>query len=320
MEGKRNDFRAIDGKDCGFRLSDDRKIAAIARRQRGHVTRAQLISAGITGDAIDHRLQKGRLTREHDGVYAYGFSVPDHLGRATAALLAVGEDGVLSHLAAGAAYELCPDPLVIDITCRRRLPKRRGIPLHHHDLAPQDVRHQNNLPLTSTSQTLFDLSTLLSLNRLTQTANEAFVQRLCTMGDLHNTATTNAGRTGSVRFRELLATLDPEGRRIRSPLEARLNAFLRVRGFPPWESNVRLRVGNDVIEADVLWCPRRVIVEADGRDPHLSPLTFASDRRRDRRSTVEGWHTVRVTSNDLGPGADELDADLRILLDLSPRL
>ena len=104
---------------------------------------------------------------------------------------------------------------------------------------------------------------------------------------------------------------------MRSPLEIRLNAFLRARGFPPWESNALLRVGGETIRPDVLWREQRVIVEADGRDPHLSPLTFDSDRRRDRRLRVEGWQPVRVTSRDLSRRPDELDADLRALLRLS---
>ena len=73
-----------------------------------------------------------------------------------------------------------------------------------------------------------------------------------------------------------------------------------------------------LIEPDVLWRAQRVIVEADGRDPHLAPLTFASDRRRDRRVRVEGWVPVRVTSEDLDKGADELERDLRSLLGAPP--
>ncbi|MEO7196921.1 MAG: type IV toxin-antitoxin system AbiEi family antitoxin domain-containing protein [Solirubrobacterales bacterium] len=319
MEGRRADSVAGRPSSSVIPGGGDVVIASIARRQRGRVSRAQLLAAGITPAEIKHRVRCGRLILEHDGVYAVGFRSNDQLARWQSALLAVGSDGALSHLAAGAAMGLLPDPTIVDVTCPRQLRSRPGIRLHHRALEPRDIRHRHNLPLTSPSQTLFDLSTLLSLNRLTQITNEAFVQRLCTMGDLHNASLTNAGRTGSVRFRELLARLDPEGRRIRSPLEARLNAFLRARGFPPWESNVRLQVGNDVIEPDVLWRRQRVIVEADGRDPHLSPLTFESDRRRDRRLTVEGWHPIRVTSRDLGPGATELERDLRALL-VSPRL
>lgn len=79
-----------------------------------------------------------------------------------------------------------------------------------------------------------------------------------------------------------------------------------------------IRVGGETIEADVLGRPRRVVVEADGRDAHLAPLTFASDRRRDRRLRAEGWEPVRITSVDRGDRPDELDADLRVVLGLEP--
>ena len=111
-----------------------------------------------------------------------------------------------------------------------------------------------------------------------------------------------------------MTRIDPEGRPIRSPLEARLNRFLRARGLPPWEQNATLWIAGERIKPDVLWRPQRVIVEADGRDPHLAPLTFDSDRRRDRRLRVEGWQPVRVTSADLDTRPEELESDLHALL------
>jgi very-short-patch-repair endonuclease len=160
---------------------------------------------------------------------------------------------------------------------------------------------------------------MLGANALAKAANEAFVQQLLTLDGLRATLDRNAGRKGARAFRRLLALLDPDGHRVRSPLEIRLHRFLRTRAFPPWESNVRIRLGADWIEPDVLWRAERVTVEADGRDPHLAPLTFDSDRRRDRRLRVEGWQPVRVTSVDLDLRPDELEADLRALLALPSR-
>lgn len=277
-----------------------------------------MLAAGISPDAIKHRIRCGRLIPEYDGVYAVGFRAADQLSKWQAALLAVGDDGVLSHLAAAAAHRFGPDPMIIDITCPRRLQSRRGIRLHHRALPPEAVTRLGSLPLTSPAQTIFDLATLLKPERLAKAANEAFVLQLVTTDGLHDTLIRNANRRGATAFRNLLATLDPEGRRVRSDLEVRLHAFLRARGFPPWESNVPLRIGNDLIEPDVLWRRQRVIVEADGRDPHLAPLTFDSDRRKDRRLAAEGWQAVRVTSRDLGPGADELEADLWAILGDEP--
>ncbi len=293
----------------------DQAISVLAADQDGRVAHRQLVRVGVSDDQIAHRIAAGRLHRLQRGVYAAGHPGETNQTRLRGALLAVGDDGLISHLAAAGAYEIAPHPLVIDLTSPRKLRSRDGIRSHRRLIHPDEIRHLDGIPLTSPSQTIFDLATMLGTPALARTANQAFVKRLFTIDGLRICGERNRGRKGATAFARLLDLLDPEGRPIRSPLEARLNAFLRARGFPPWESNVRLRVGGETIEADVLWREQRVIVEADGRDPHLAPLTFASDRRRDRRLRVEGWQPVRVTSRDLGEGADELERDFRALLE-----
>jgi very-short-patch-repair endonuclease len=194
------------------------------------------------------------------------------------------------------------------------LRSRDGIRLHRREIDPAETRVVDGLALTSPAQTLFDLATVLGTAALAKAANEAFVQGLVTMDGLRATRARNAGRKGAAAFDRVLGLLDPRGRRIRSPLESRLNEFLRARRFPPWEQNVRLVIDGEVIEPDVLWRRQQVIVEADGRGPHLAPLTFASDRRRDRRVRVAGFEPVRVTEVDLDDRPDELEADLKTLL------
>ena len=49
--------------------SADARIRAIAERQRGRVSRAQLLASGLKHDAIVRRLRNGRLVRVHHGVY-----------------------------------------------------------------------------------------------------------------------------------------------------------------------------------------------------------------------------------------------------------
>ena len=303
----------------GLAVGVDAAIAEVAAAQHGRISRRQLAAIGVSDDAISHRVLTGRLHRLRRGLYAVGHRGETQNGRHRAAMLDVGPDALVSHLSSAADWKLrLPAPRVVDITSPRRLRSRPGIRLHCRSIDPEEIRSHHGLLLTSPSQTLFDLGTVLGSKALAKAANEAFVLRLATLEDLRGTLGRNANRKGATNFRRMLATLDPAGHRVRSPLETRLNAFLRARGFPPWESNVRLRIGDDVIEPDVLWRAQRVIVEADGRDPHLAPLTFASDRRRDRRLNAERWHPVRVTERDLGPGADELDRDLRTILGLHP--
>lgn len=255
---------------------------------------------------------------ERRGVYAVGCAETNSRTRCATALLDIGPGSLVSNLSAAAEQGLrLPAPLVVDITTARRIPSRDGIRVHTREIHPDEIRRRDGLPMTSPSQTLFDLGTVLGAKAHAKAANQAFVLGLLTIDDLHATLARNQRRKGARAFRRLLAALDPDDRVIRSPLEARLNAFLRARGFPPWEQNVRLRIGSETIEPDVLWRRQRVIVEADGRDPHLAPLTFASDRRRDRRVQVEGWQPVRATSGDLDDRPDELEADLRALLRIS---
>ena len=297
----------------------ERLIAGLAALQQGQVSRRQLLRRGLSPDAVDRRISSGRLLVIRPGVYAVGYLTETSRARCATALLDAGPGSLISHLSSAAEWRFrLPAPLVVDITNPRRLRSRDGIRIHTRAIDPAEVRYRDGLPITSPAQTLFDLATMLGARPLAEAANEAFVLQLLDLDDLRRVLERNPRRKGSTAFRRLLATLDPEDRRIRSPLEARLSAFLRARRFPPWEQNVRLEIGGETIEPDVLWRHERVVVEADGRDPHLAPLTFASDRRRDRRLRVEGWEPVRVTSEDLDSRPDELDADLRSLLGISP--
>ncbi len=47
----------------------DRLVGALAATQRGLVTRAQLVALGISLDAIDHAVRRGRLQMVYRGVY-----------------------------------------------------------------------------------------------------------------------------------------------------------------------------------------------------------------------------------------------------------
>jgi hypothetical protein len=204
-------------------------------------------------------------------------------------------------------------PFVVDVTTPRRLPRRDGIRVHARALDPASLTTIDGLRVTTPAQTVFDLATALGADALARATNEAFVLGIVTEKELRATLSRNARRKGCAAFRRLLERLGIAGP-VRSPLEIRLHQFLRARGFPPWESNARLRIGDEWIVPDILWRDQGVFVEADGRGPHSAPLNFASDRRRDRRARVEGWKPVRVTDPDLELRPDELESDLWALL------
>jgi hypothetical protein len=85
-------------------MTVDQAIAALAAKQRGHVTRGQLLDLGLKPRAIDYRVKVGRLHRVHLGVYAVGHRRPHPMDRAAAAVLACGPMAVLSHGSAASLW------------------------------------------------------------------------------------------------------------------------------------------------------------------------------------------------------------------------
>ena len=251
--------RARAEKSCNLRVGRDAAIAEIASRQCGRITRRQLVDAGISDDAIAHRVATGQLTRLRRGLFTVAAHEGGKRARLRAALLSVGDDATISHLSAAGRLAVRGDPVVVDVTCPRWLPRRDGIRLHRATLEPDEITVRDDLPLTSPARTLFDLGTMLGAAAHANAANEAFVRKLVTIDEIRAARDRYARRKGSAAFAQLLAVLDPEGREIRSPLEVRLNAVLRARGFPPWESNVLLEVGGEMLRPDVLWREQRVV-------------------------------------------------------------
>src|SRR5918911_1639179 len=86
------------------------RIAAIARVQRGLVTRQQLLAAGLHSSTITNMINRALLRVEHSGVYAVAYAPPVPLARETAALLACGGRAVLSPRSAGGLWGLASFP------------------------------------------------------------------------------------------------------------------------------------------------------------------------------------------------------------------
>jgi hypothetical protein len=74
-------------------LKRDAALALLAERQRGHVTRAQALAAGIGPGAFRGRVTRGYLYRVFRGVYRVGHTAPLEFDREMAAVLALSQPG-----------------------------------------------------------------------------------------------------------------------------------------------------------------------------------------------------------------------------------
>lgn len=88
----------------------ERRIIEIADLQRGLIATEQLLSLGLSQDAVEHRVAVGRLARVHRGVFVVGRARLDIRARWKAATLACGPNAMLSHLSAAGLWRIRPAP------------------------------------------------------------------------------------------------------------------------------------------------------------------------------------------------------------------
>jgi predicted transcriptional regulator of viral defense system len=134
----------------------DVALAALAARQHGVVTWAQLAALGIGAGAIKYRGQVGRLHLLHRRVYAVGHRPPSPLATAIAAVLACGPDAVLSHRSAAALWRIVPRwPSTPEVTA----PTKHSLKgIHVHRSASVDTTTHYGIRVTKPLRTLVDLA------------------------------------------------------------------------------------------------------------------------------------------------------------------
>jgi very-short-patch-repair endonuclease len=215
-----------------------------------------------------------------------------------AAVLACGQDAVLSHRSSASLWGLQEERGTwVDVTApsrRGRIPA--GIRAHRNgslDLTDRtDVR---GIPCTTVGRTLLDLAGVVPTWELRKAIAEAEVLRILDHAALRQLVRCSRGRRGVARLRLLLDELDPATKRTRSEMERR---FLRTcvrAGLPRPEVNVSLNIEKHRLKPDFLWRDAGLIIEADSRRFHDTSSAFQHDRRREQRLQLAGWRVSRCT-------------------------
>jgi very-short-patch-repair endonuclease len=287
----------------------DRAIGALAERQHGVVSRAQLLELGVGRDAIDRRLKPGRLCPVHRGVYTIGHRLLAQDGRWMAAVLACGPDAVLSHRAAAALWGMRGGTRV-EVTVPSGRCARDGIQVHRSVLPADERTTHRGIPTTTVPRTLLDLSAVVTKRHLRGALREAEHLRLSDPLSLRDLIARYPRRPGLKAIKALVAEGSVGARIIRSELEERFQDFLVRAGLPLPQTNVVI----EGYEVDCVWPEQRLIVELDGHASHSPTHAFELDRARDRRLEAAGWRVIRITWRQLEQEPDLVEADLRRLL------
>jgi very-short-patch-repair endonuclease len=268
----------------------DRQINALAGRQHGVIATRQLAAAGVSRDAIRHRVSQGWLKRWHRGVYLVG-PLETPWSRAMAAVLAYGGGALLSHHPSGVLWTLRPPPAkTLHVTVVGRDARGRdGIRVHRvRHLHQADVTRRLGIPVTSPARTLLDVAADGPQRDVDRAVDEARVHRLVTDHSLDEQCSRYPSHRGVPALRRAMNT---EPRLTRSEAERRLLELIRVARLPEPRTNVR--IGRH--EVDFLWPVHRLVVEVDGYAFHSERSSFERDRRRDAALTLAGYRVIRIT-------------------------
>jgi very-short-patch-repair endonuclease len=275
------------------------EIAAVAARQRGLMTRAQLVTAGLSDATIHDWARRGHLHRVHRGVFAVGHPRSDMETAWLAGALAAGPDAAISHRSSGELQRfLAVDQLhwhrsPVHLTRPGGSARRAGLIIHSGRLESIDVIEVRGIPATSAARTLYDLPPTLDERGLRSAFDEAEYLGVLDRGRLAFLCEGGKGHRNVAALRRLLGQAPLPLAAVRSRLEALLLRICRDQSLPLPAVNVPLLS----YEVDFLWARERFVVEVDGsqhRDRRRD-----RDNRRDLRLGRAGYLVRRYSSTDL---------------------
>ncbi|HEX3615031.1 MAG TPA: type IV toxin-antitoxin system AbiEi family antitoxin domain-containing protein, partial [Solirubrobacteraceae bacterium] len=285
-------------------------VHRFASGQGGHVTRDQLVAAGLSNRTIDRWVKHQQLVRVYRGVYAVGHLQSNPINAAHGALLAGGDRCALAGgcgLVLWGVWRYWPKRLEIVLAGDRR---PTGLIVYRSaTLLQRDITTLQGLRVTSAARTMLDNAERLTPKQLARAINELRLRDVLTIDQLADVLARNPTHPAVTLLQPHLEFAQPEP--TRSGLEDMFLPLLRKHGLPTPEINVQV-VGYRV---DAYFPEHCLIVELDGWKHHRTRERFLEDRRQDFAIlAATGIPTVRLPYDDVG---DATIPQLRTVLERS---
>jgi len=286
----------------------EKKLAELASRSHGVVTRQELLSAGLTRNEIASRIRHGGLIRVHRGVFRVGHVAPSLEARYLAGVKACGEKSLLAGSAAAHLFGLLkrPPSLPEVLTASQRRPKgvvaRRA---RRSDLTDGTV--WRDIPVTNIPRTLVDLAAVLAEEDLARAFHEAAVRHRIRPDRVEAVLSRRHNWPGARKLRRVIWGETPV---TLSRLESRFLDCLRAASLP--QPDVNRRIGRRYV--DCRWPGHRLTVELDSYRYHGTRHAWEQDLEREREARARGDEFRRYTWRDVDEDPEPMVADLRGLL------
>jgi very-short-patch-repair endonuclease len=298
-----------------MRRSDaKRRVALLAARQFGLITRQQALALGMSSSAIDRLLRNGDWLRVFENVFRIAAAPITHHQRLLAPCLRSPGKVWVSHRAAASFWGL--DGFEDDLIEVSTVSGMRGCQdLVVHRLAqipPSDVCIVRKIPVTTVHRTLIDLGSVVPPDAVELALECALRRKITSIDRLHRrlTAGGTRGRRGPAVLTSILR--HHSGRPTESALETRFVQFLRRFGLPMPDRQVAIRDESGFVgRVDFIYAGLRVVVEVDSRAHHQRRSAWEDDLRRRNRLTSEGYLVLHVTYERLTNDPNGIAAELR---------
>jgi len=247
---------------------------------------------GLTKSGIEHRLKKGRIHQISKGIYLVGWAKLTRERRWMAAILACGEEAMLSHRSAAALWGFGVEhPDYIEISVRRHHKVRRsGIRVHDRaGLWSRDIGSRLGIPATQPVRTFLDLVSVMGPRDLERAINEADKLDVIDADSLRKALDHYPGQPGVRPLRRILdehtfRLSDDELERLFRPLAA-------AAGLPTPLTKHKV----NKFEVDFFWPDLGLVVETDGWRYHRTPSAQTRDALRFQTHTAAGLTPLRFS-------------------------
>jgi very-short-patch-repair endonuclease len=278
----------------------DSRLAAVARRQHGLVTRAQVLTI-LSRHTLDDWIRSRRVEPIQRSVYRVAGAPDSWRQRLLAVCLAAGSDARASFRAAAVLHGFegfSPDELEITHFGHRPAVIEGAV---IHESAVFDPKHFatiDGIPVTSAARTLCDLTAVARPWMVERAVDEALRRKLVTLRELARVAEDLAGR-GRHRctvMAEILEHRTPGYHPGDSDPEKRIVDLLVRAGLPEPTRQHVVNIGRKRYRIDLCYPEHRIAIEYDSWGFHKGRRSFDDDRARGNDLVVLGFQLLRFTS------------------------
>lgn len=289
------------------RSKDPARLAQLIDGQHGVVAVWQMEECGFSRWAVQRSVAAQEFQRVHRGVVTPVGQQLRFSGHCMAAVLACGLDGLVSHHAAMAVYDLRPKPqAVIDVTAPGKR-RHTGIRCHVSAVPAGERTRIDGIPVTTLERTFLDYAEQATPRQLRRALEEAERRQILDRRKLRAVMDDHPGRRGLRPLAHAITNLTDDPQWTQSPLEELFLELIRAANLPLPRSNIL--VHGELV--DFAWPQQRLIVEIDSYAFHSNREAFESDRRRDAQLQKRGWRVLRFTDRRLHEEPEAVLAEVR---------